>query len=430
MTLFQVELDRGERDKHFRHNYLVNVLDGSFFWLGYSFIAPGVILPLYVSHFTSNKLVIGFVAVLSSMGYFFPQLFTSNWVEQISVKKDLPVKLGFFTERLPLLILPFSVFFAVSAPNAALILLLLFFAWHSFGAGVVAVAWNSMIAKVIPVEKRGVFMGITTFGGNATGIVGASFAAYVLDRILFPYNFLICFALAAVAIFISWFFLAQTREEPDVITKQPVSSRTYWKDLPEVLHADRNLRRYLFAQMFIGLGGMAWGFMAVYTVDTWSLSDGKVGTFTTAILLGQTAANLIFGILADRKGFKTVILISILLAIGGLAIPLFADQPNLMYVTFGLRGASMSGFFMAGMIVYEFSSPEKRPTYIGLNNTWLGIMQFFAPLLGGFLAQNFGYPMLFITAVLLSTLGLLVMTIGFVEPRSIKTQSTLEQDLP
>src|SRR3972149_1689592 len=146
--------------KNLRHNYLVNLLDGSLFWFGYSFISPGVILPLYVSHFTSNKILIGLVAVISSTGYFFPQLFTSNWVEQIPVKKDPLVKWGIFTERLPVLFLPFSTLLAIPQPAIALVLMLSLFAWHSFGAGILSVAWNAMIAKVIPVQVRGRFMGL------------------------------------------------------------------------------------------------------------------------------------------------------------------------------------------------------------------------------------------------------------------------------
>ena len=45
-------------ERNFRWNAVVNFLDGSFFWFGTSFIAPTTILPLYVSHFTDNKIVI------------------------------------------------------------------------------------------------------------------------------------------------------------------------------------------------------------------------------------------------------------------------------------------------------------------------------------------------------------------------------------
>lgn len=413
-------------DKNFRHNYLVNVLDGSFFWLGYSFIAPSVILPLYVSHFTSNKILIGLVAVISSMGYFFPQLFTSNWVEQIPIKKVLPVNLGFFTERLPVLFLPFTVLFALQSPRLALTALLFFFAWHSFGAGLVAVAWNAMIAKVIPVDRRGVFMGITTFVGTATGILGATLAAFLLERMEFPYGFMVCFAVAGFLIFLSWFFLAQTREEPDIITGKPISNRSYWNDLPSILRMDRNFQRYLLAQLFIGLGGMSWGFLAVYAVDHWSLSDGKVGSFTVSILVGQTIANVFFGILGDKKGYKWVIIISLLLACAGLIIPLMNIKPDWMYLVFGLRGASLSGLFLAGMIVYEFSGPEKRPTYIGLNNTWLGLLQLISPLIGGLLAQNLGYPSLFVFSIVFTFVGFIVLLFGFHEPRDVEKSLTVK----
>jgi MFS family permease len=417
-------------NKHLRHNYIVNVLDGSFFWLGYSFIAPGVILPLYVSHFTQNKLIIGLVAVIGSTGYFFPQLFTSNWVEQIAVKKVLPVNLGFFTERVPILILPLTVLLVTPLPGLALSLLLFFFAWHSFGAGVVAVAWNAMIAKVIPVEMRGVFMGLTTFIGTGTGILGAMFAAYLLERFAFPLGYLICFTIAGVAVLISWVFLAWTREEPDQDIKPKTSQREYWRLLPGVLRSDKNFRWYLFAQLFIGLGGMSWGFMAVYALETWNLSDGKVGTFTTAMLIGQAAANLIFGLMADRYGYKLILVFSIFVSFLAVVLSLVISSPELFYIVFALRGMSFAGFFLAGMIVYEFSKADIRPTYIGLNNTWLGLMTFVAPIIGGILAQYFGYPVLFFTAAVLSFLGGIVIVFFVRDPRRILVSKPSPSTLP
>jgi len=65
-------------ERNYRYNAVVNWLDGTFFWFGYSFIAARTILPLYVSHFTDSKLAIGLLAVLSSTGWLLPQLFTAN----------------------------------------------------------------------------------------------------------------------------------------------------------------------------------------------------------------------------------------------------------------------------------------------------------------------------------------------------------------
>ena len=69
-------------ERNYRWNFLVNSLDGATFWLGMSFISSTVILPLYVSHFTTNPLLIGLIPFLATAGVFLPQLFVANAVER------------------------------------------------------------------------------------------------------------------------------------------------------------------------------------------------------------------------------------------------------------------------------------------------------------------------------------------------------------
>lgn len=416
----EIHPHQAELDRDLRRNFIVNVLDGGFFWFAYSFIAPAVILPLYVSRLTDSKLAIGLIAVLGATGYFFPQLFTSNWVERIPVKKDLPVKLGFFSERVPMLLLPFSVLLAVPQPGLALGALLLLFGWHSFGAGIIAVGWNSMIAKIFPVRLRGTFMGLATFTGNLTGIAGAFVAAQFLDRLAFPYGYLACFAVGGLMILISWFFLALTREPPDEISATPTSNRDYWQRIPAILRQDANLRGYLTAQFFIALSGMSWGFVAVYASETWGLSDGRVGLFTTSMMVGQALFNLLFGMLADRKGYLVVLFASVGLAVTALLTAILAPGPDWFFLVFGLRGASMAGFFLSTLIAYEFSTADIRPTYIGMNNTWQGILSTIAPLVGGLLAELAGYQALFLVSVGLALVGLGLLRALVREPRHQK----------
>ena len=205
-TSYEAEVER-----NYRHNYIVNFLDGTFFWFGFNFIAWRTILPLYVSHYTDSKLAIGLLATIAATGWLLPQLFTANWVQRLPIKKVVPVRLGFFAERLPLLLLAPAVWLAADSPTLALFVFFVLFAWFMIGAGVIAVGWQDMIAKIFPVDRRGRFFGVTNFSGTATGVLGAFAAAWLLGHYGFPYNFIICFAIAAVAVFISWIFLAQTR---------------------------------------------------------------------------------------------------------------------------------------------------------------------------------------------------------------------------
>jgi MFS family permease len=405
-------------ERHYRYNAVVNVLDGTFFWFGASFIASRTILPLYVSHFTDSELLIGLLSMLTAAGWLFPQLFTANWVQRLPRKKVAVVNVGLFTERLPVILMVPAAWTATRSPTVALVAFFLLFAWHVFGAGAVAVGWQDMLAKIIPLNRRGRFFGITNFGGTATGVLGAAAATWLLNRYGFPYNYMLCFAAAAVFVFVSWVFLALTREPARVSREPAVSQREYWHRLPAILRSDGNFRRYLSYQVITSVGGMAIGFVAVYAVQRWQLSDSQAGGFTTSMLVGQALSNLLFGMLADRKGHKLVLELSTLLGASAVGIASLAPTPAWFHPVFALVGAGTAGYILSGiMIIFEFCEPDVRPTYIGLNNTVTGIASGIAPLLGGWLAKAAGYRTLFVVAFVVGMVGFALLRWSVREPR-------------
>jgi MFS family permease len=415
--------------QNYRWNFLVNSLDGASFWFGMSFISATIILPLYVSHFTSSPLVIGLISFLSTSGYLVPQLFTSNAVERAPMKKFFPVTIGFFLERIPIFLLaPAAYFLATSQPHLALIAFLVLYAWHTIGAGMIVVGWQDMIAKIIPVEKRGRFFGITNFLGNGAGVLGALAIPFILNRYTFPLGYVISFALAAVLIFLSWVFLSLTREPAVQSSKPPVSQLDYLRSLPEVLRQDRNFRMYLLSQIVFYLSGMAIGFLAVYAVQTWHMSDATAGGFTVALQIGLALGNLFFGFLADRKGHKLSLEICLTLSILLLILAISAPNPWWFFPVFFLRGAVNGGTFVSGIsIVYEFANVENRATYIGLANTLPGVAGAIAPLLGGLLAGVVSYRAMFILAVIIGVFSWILLRFAVREPRQMN--SNVSQDL-
>jgi MFS family permease len=410
-----------EIERNFRWNFLVNTLDGASFWFGMSFISVSVILPLFVSHFTHNPLLIGLIPFLNTAGYFLPQLFMANAVERAPRKKFFPVNLGFFLERLPILLLaPVTYFLAISQPVLALASFFVLYGWHCFGAGVIIVGWQDMIAKIIPVERRGRFFGITNFIGNGTGILGALAVPFLLDRSSFPTAYVLAFGAASGLIFLSWVFLSLTREPAIPSSKPPVSQLNYMRSLPDVLRRDRNFRMYLLSQIIFSLSGMATGFLVVYTVQTWKLPDAQASGFIIALQIGLVLANLLFGFLSDRKGHKLSLEICLLLSALSLGLAIFAPSPLWFFPIFFLRGAVMAGTIISGIsIVYEFTDAETRPTYIGLANTIPGVAGAIAPLIGGLLASAISYQAMFILSAIIGTISWLLMRFVVREPRKI-----------
>lgn len=406
-------------EKNFRHNFVCNLADGALFWFGYSFISPNTILPLFVSHFSTNPFIIGLIPFISTAGYLLPQLFMSNLVQRAPKKKFFPVTLGFFLERIPIFLLaPLTLLIAPHYPSIALIVFFLLFAWHTLGAGICSVGWQDMIAKIIPTKRRGRYFGITNFVGNGSGILGGFLVTWLLARYIFPIGFVYIFLAAGILIFVSWLALSQTREPADVNLKPVISQKEYLKSLPAVLRENPNFVRYMIAQVVIGLSTMSVGFLTVYAVQHWQLSDSQVGGFTVLLLIGQTLSNLVLGWLADHFGHKLILELSLIANVICFALAFFAPLPFFFYIIFFLRGINAAGTFLSGTsIALEFSSAEDRPTFIGLANTIPGIASGLSPFIGSLIATLAGYPLLFLASTLIGIIGFIILHWFVNEPR-------------
>jgi MFS family permease len=409
-----------EIKQNYKHNFVVNFFDGTSFWFGASFFAYRTILPVYIANLTDSEFVIALLSTILATGWLLPQLFTANWVQRLPLKKYVPVTIGFWTERFPIFLLVPAAWLATISIELSLIFSLILIAWHVIGAGMIAVAWQDMLAKIFPLDRRGKFFGVTNFGGTATGILGASVATWLLGRYSFPYGYVWAFLGGSIFIFISWFFLRLTKE-PFVEPKgPPPSQKEYWTQLPKIIRSDRNFRRFLITQIFTGGGNLAIGFLAVFSVQKWNLPDSQAGIYTIVMLIGQALSNLVFGWLADRKGHKLILEICVLTTALSMGLAAMAPIDSWFYLVFFLTGISAAGFMLSGiMIIFEFCEPEIRPTYIGLNNSFNGVVAIAMPLMGGWLAETYGFPLMFFVSFVICSIGLILLRYLVKEPRKI-----------
>jgi MFS family permease len=136
-------------------------------------------------------------------------------------------------------------------------------------------------------------------------------------------------------------------------------------------------------------------------------------------LIGQTIGNLSFGFLADRFGHKLSLEVSAGLAAVAYGAAWFVPSPGWYFVIFILLGMNLGATIVSGiLIVLEFASAEKRPTYAGLTNTTVGIFSFLAPLIGTTLAEV-NYGLLFVLGGVVNVICLLLLRFWVKEPRSV-----------
>ncbi len=353
------------------------------------------------------------------MGSLLPQIFTARWVERLPHKKPFVAYTSLLSERLGIILLALVVWRA-NALGAGLTLMFFLFglAWHAIGSGIIATGWQEMIAKIIPVRARGRFFGMAFFGGSALGLAAAASATVILARYPFPHNFAICFAFTAVSMIISWFFLMATREPPRHDPRSPITARQYWRNLMILLREDTNYRRYLWSRVGWAFGSMGTGFIAVYAARRFALPDQAAGTFTTILVASQMVANLILGELADRRGHKLTLELSVVAIFVAMMLAFIGPGPLWLYVSFGFLGIGLAGNSLSSLsITMEFSKPESRPTYIGLANTTAGVAATIAPLVAGWIAGWAGYRVLFAISLMACGATFIFMKRGVREPR-------------
>ena len=403
--------------RNYRWNLTANLLDGVTYWFGAAFASARTILPLFVSKLTPSPLAVGLLAVLAQSAFFLPQLFTANAVEQLDRKKPVAVYLGFLLEGAPMWLMVAAALVAGRSPGLALIMILLASASHSLGGGVVNTAYQDLLARCFPVNRRGRVLSIQTVLGFGAGALGSALSAWLLKASSFPTNFVYTFAIAAAAITVSFGFLALTREPVQRVSVPPQNNRQFWTGLPKILRRDHNYRRFLVARLLMALGGMGTGFVAVAAVGRWQVPDSEVGVYTGALMVGGTIGNPILGWLADRYGHKLSLELAALASFLAFALAWLAPSPAWYFAVFSLLGFTAGGLRVSGMlIVMEFCEPARRPTYTGLTGTGVGLVGMAAPLLGAWLA-DLGYGWLFALSTAVNLVALATMHWWVNEPR-------------
>jgi MFS family permease len=406
-----------EAERNYSWNFAVNLVDGAGFLFGLSLISSSTVLPLFVSKLSDSALPLALVAIIAQASWHLPQLLTAPLVERLPRRKPIVINVGFFVERLPVLLMIAAAWLASRFAAQALVLFLICYAWFGLGGGMIAPAWQDLVARCFPVDRRGRFWGVTSFVGTGMGTAGAALSTWLLAAYPFPTNFVYLFSIAGVAFLFSWASLALAREpvRSTVVSNPP--SGAFLSDIAGIVRRDRNFRRFLLARATLALGRLGTGFLTVSAIHRWQVPDSTVGLYTVAMLVGQTLGSLGVGFLADRQGHKLSLEFAALASVLAFGAAWLAPTPEWVYVTFFLLGLNVGATIVSGTLVsLEFCTPNRRPTYVGLSNSVTGLAAIVAPLLGAWLA-SVGYGWLFALTAAVNLVAFTVMRWWVREPR-------------
>jgi signal transduction histidine kinase/MFS family permease len=382
-------------------NYLSQLVHGMLAMTGFRLVNAPTFVPAYLYMLSGESAtVVGLALSAQHFGAFFSSVFGATAIEHRRRIVDLGLRYGWMM-RLSVLglavvgFLNFSQEYELYAFAFFLCLLGIF-------SGMQGVLWNVLLTKTIPANRRGMMIGLRNFLGGMT----AAGVAYVGGKYLvqtdmlgngYASTFLLAFLLTSAGL--TMLYLVREPEAPSVRPAVSVGERL--ADIPGMLRGDPAFAMYFWAQTLATLGTLAMPFYILYAGKTLVLSGSVLAMMSLALLASQTAANLIWGALADRLGFKSVFVPSLLLWAGATIALIFSKDQNAILFCFVGIGAGYSGFLIAAQnMVLEFGSRSDLPLRIAMVNSAQSLVQALGPIGGGMLAMAVSFEAVFAAAVL------------------------------
>ncbi len=282
-------------------------------------------------------------------------------------------------------------------------IIVLIWAIKSIPATLLESSWMAVVAEVIPAERRARVNGMRWAILSVVTAISTAAFGYVLDRLPFPLNYQIVFFVSFVGGMAGIYFFGKLRIPENVPPERPESEQIALRQRARTYLHTMNVPafvKYEIAATVLRFGvNLPSALYTIYWIRNLGASDLWIGWQATVGKLALIVGYIIWGRLISRKGYRAPLLIcSTLLGLYPVLTGLAQDQLWLPLI------AVVQGFFTTGVDIAFFdtllavSPTERRPSFIALNTMLASLTIFFAPLVGNFLADWVGIPIVFFIA--------------------------------
>jgi len=408
---------RGWRQRNLR----LSILDGILVKLGMNLSHPNMVLTVLVRALGGSNTLVGALSTIRFSGWLLPQFLIAGWIQPLSRKVPF-VSVTAFIRTVIYGVLAVLVYTLGRANHSLLLALFLaLFALSRVITGASGLARYDVFGSVVSPAQRASFFATRNFWGGVF-VFGAGFLVRLMldseQGMPFPGNFSVLLLVSCVFFLIDSVIFAMIKE-PHVRPNQAgYSIAEQLGRVPELLKRDSTLRRYLLVRVLLSMTMVAQPFYSVFALDILEAPEFMVGFYLSAMTLANVIANLLWRRLERARG--TLYLMKAASCLSALAPLLAAATPWLMQavgistrgngilpaylfsIVFMIAGGSQSGRGVSlPAVLLDIAPAEERPSYVGLVNTVLGVINFL-PMLSGFAIDIFGFePVFLITGVML-----------------------------
>lgn len=416
-----------------KRNYVGNYLHGMLGMTGFRLVNAPTFLPAYLHMISGSNAVVGLGLALQQVGGIISPIFAGSKIEHRKKVMPAAVLMGSLG-RLAILGIALSGWFvssdtyAISLPwgstlfvNPLVWSILFFMMMFGVFMGAQRVVFSLLMSKVIPLSRRGRLQAWRNATGGAIAAVLAFVAGkYFIGPNIFGNGYSTTFVFAFVLTSIGLWALQLLIKEPEPPTTRAQGRfRDRLREFPQLITQDKAYGYFLVVQMLATSARMAIPFYILYVGQQIELTGATLGLLTLGFLGADTLSNLIWGYLGDKTGFRLVLLVSIVAWIAATLLLMNVHAAPAIFMSFFLLGAAQSGYMMAAQtMILEFGDRDDLPMRIAVSATAESITATLGPLVGGLVADLFGYSMVFGASLGFLAAALLVLIVAVTEPRT------------
>lgn len=390
-------------------------LDGLFsaisenFYLGY--------MALFALAFGASNGQIGLLSATGNLLGAISLFPGARLTERVGRRKPIVVWSGGGLARLALLGLAL-VPLLTGQPALAITLIVLFNGLRAFMNSLANPAWTAMVADLVPGFVRGSYFSRRNIAMGLAALLVAPLAGRMIT-LLNGYQGFVFLGYQAIFLCAFLFGMVSTVAFQRIAEPAPVAESVS-------AHHRGDLRRALRRHpAFLGLivCAFVWNmslqvagpFFNVYLVAELDATTGMVGLVASvssfSALFGQRA----FGRGLDRKGAVWVFLVCGLLIPGLPLAWIFITEPWHVGVINTFGGFLWAGYNLANFnLLLELTPDEQRPRAVALFQTAVFSSSVIGPVLGGVLADTFGYRLIFFISGAGRMVGMIIFVLSSV----------------
>jgi MFS family permease len=151
-------------------------------------------------------------------------------------------------------------------------------------------------------------------------------------------------------------------------------------------------------------------FVSIYMTDELGTSTSWVGTASMVVSLAAVSARLPGGIVSDRRGRRSVMLVGAAMGILGSGLYLLSSTVAIFLIARIFAGLAIGLFTTANKaFAADIAPPLRRGEAMGLNNGAFSVAVVISPLVGEGLRNEAGYAPVFLLAGLLALISLVIV---------------------